>query len=96
MTTRLTVIETTKAMDWLEKNAPEFVEEYVKAVVESLKKQTIITDLQTSLTDEFGDLFENMNDVFPVDNADEKTKMLLTTRIIKISEINNNIQKAKI
>lgn len=78
---------------WLEKHAPEFVEEYVNALIDEAHKQIQVANLQSYLCGEYADVVEELADMVDEDGIEEEKTDKLTTRMVRISKLNDKIQE---
>lgn len=81
-----------KAIDWLESNAPEFVEEAIKELFSALEQHNQLANLQSTLNSQLSGLVDDITDIFPVEEASEIDQKNITTRIIGIAKTNELIQ----
>ena len=84
-----------KAIQWLEKNAPEYVEEVVVNLLRALEHHNQVANLQSVLNSQFGELFDQVTEIFPLENVEGEQAEELSTRIMKISKTNELIQDVR-
>lgn len=81
-----------QAMNWLESNAPEYVEEAIKELFNALDQHNQLSNLQSTLNSQFSGLVDDLTDIFPMEDASEEDQKNITTRVINIAKTNDLIQ----
>ena len=81
-----------KTEQWLDHNAPDFVNETFISLLKALTSHQELAYLQSDLDETYADLIDDLFDFLPTQDMTDDDKSSITTKVTKLSETSQRIK----